>query len=151
MTQGFTIARTISHERLDDEVIAIDLQTGIYYALDDVAADCWSVAVAGGGIAAMVTTVVQRYGIDIDDASAIATVESDITAFVQSLVDAGLLSQAGNAVAVSLDLDVVTPATAYVAPSLATYDDLETLLLIDPIHEVDEAGWPMQPGAPEVG
>jgi hypothetical protein len=25
------------------------------------------------------------------------------------------------------------------------YTDVEELLMIDPVHEVDEAGWPLQP------
>ena len=31
----------------------------------------------------------------------------------------------------------------YTAPAVQKYDDLEDLLLLDPIHEVDEAGWPV--------
>ena len=30
----------------------------------------------------------------------------------------------------------------YTAPKLATYSDLQDLLLLDPIHDVDETGWP---------
>ena len=30
----------------------------------------------------------------------------------------------------------------YAAPKLATYSDLQDLLLLDPIHDVDETGWP---------
>src|SRR5262249_36274696 len=35
-------------------------------------------------------------------------------------------------------------SAAYVAPQLSTYTDMQELLLLDPIHEVDEAGWPTQ-------
>jgi hypothetical protein len=30
----------------------------------------------------------------------------------------------------------------FVAPSLQAFNDLEGLLLLDPIHEVDDEGWP---------
>ena len=33
-------------------------------------------------------------------------------------------------------------AGEYQAPSLEKYSDLQDLLLIDPIHEADESGWP---------
>ena len=47
MTQ-LSISSAINHERLEDEVIAINLETGAYYAIHAAGADCWSVAVAGG-------------------------------------------------------------------------------------------------------
>jgi len=31
---------------------------------------------------------------------------------------------------------------AWVAPRLEKFTDLQTLLLLDPIHDVDEQGWP---------
>jgi hypothetical protein len=30
----------------------------------------------------------------------------------------------------------------FVTPCLQKYTDMEELLLIDPIHEIDEVGWP---------
>ena len=137
MTQGYSIGRSVNHERLDNEVIAIDLQTGVYFALDDVAADCWSVAAAGGGVQAMASLVADRYGVPVE------TITSHIESFVSELVEAGLLVPAG--AAQSVDLSFTAVQMPYSPPTLARYDDLDTLLLIDPIHEVDEAGWPVQP------
>ena len=34
------------------------------------------------------------------------------------------------------------PIIAFVTPELQKYTDMEELLLIDPIHQVDEVGWP---------
>jgi hypothetical protein len=33
-------------------------------------------------------------------------------------------------------------AVAFVPPSLAKFQDMQDLLLLDPIHETDEPGWP---------
>jgi hypothetical protein len=33
----------------------------------------------------------------------------------------------------------------FVAPRLERFDDLQDLLMLDPIHDVDEAGWPVPP------
>ncbi len=30
----------------------------------------------------------------------------------------------------------------YAPPALETYTDMQELLLLDPIHDVDETGWP---------
>jgi hypothetical protein len=35
------------------------------------------------------------------------------------------------------------PTRQYQAPTIERFDDLEELLVLDPIHEVDEAGWPV--------
>ena len=39
---------------------------------------------------------------------------------------------------------------AFVPPALTIYEDMADLLLLDPIHDVDEAGWPM-PKAADAG
>jgi hypothetical protein len=36
-------------------------------------------------------------------------------------------------------------AGEYRSPAIERFDDLEELLVLDPIHEVDEAGWPVTP------
>ena len=43
----------------------------------------------------------------------------------------------------ALPLPALAAKKPYTAPAVQKYDDLEDLLLLDPIHEVDEAGWPV--------
>src|SRR5437667_200038 len=62
--RAFRVVGSVTHERLDDEVIAIDLDSGAYFALDDVAADCWSILASGGSLGAAVRAVVDRF---VDD------------------------------------------------------------------------------------
>jgi hypothetical protein len=33
-------------------------------------------------------------------------------------------------------------AGSWSSPVLSIYDDMQDLLLLDPIHDVDESGWP---------
>jgi hypothetical protein len=40
---------------------------------------------------------------------------------------------------------------AYVAPAFDRYTDMAELLLIDPVHDVDEAGWPQPLPRDEAG
>lgn len=138
MSHRIRIASTVNHERLDDEVIAINIDSGVYFAMDDAAADCWSVAVDGGGVDEMVDVLVARYEVEP------AVARTDAEAFVAALV-AQRLAEATEEPA--SQLAPPAPATggrlAYRRPELEGYDDLESLLLIDPIHEVDDAGWPM--------
>ncbi len=139
----------VTHERLDDEVIAINLETGAYYALDGVAADCWTLVAAGQNPDDIVTILDARYDATAD------TVRDDVTAFLAALVEQGLGAEtdepassngSGNGSgngdgAAAVTADGVT--RAYTVPALTRYDDLDDLLLLDPIHEVDDAGWPI--------
>jgi hypothetical protein len=136
MTQ-LSISSAINHERLEDEVIAINLETGAYYAIHAAAADCWSVAVTGGDLDAMVRVLVSRF--EVDEAQA----RSDVEVFVAALLSAGLASPAEGLPNSDWALPPRQPRAPYAPPQLQGFEDLEDLLLIDPIHEVDEAGWPL--------
>lgn len=131
------ISPAINHERLEDEVIAINLETGAYYAIQAAGADCWSVAAAGGGLEAMVQALVGRF--EVDEARARADAES----FIASLLSSGLASAVEEMPSSDWALPPREPRAPYTPPELQGFEDLEDLLLIDPIHEVDEAGWPL--------
>jgi hypothetical protein len=127
----------ITHERLDDEVIAINLETGAYYSLVDVAADCWIVAAGGATIEDLLVAVVGRY--DVDESQA----RADLGSFLDELLRESLVTTGDDVGATRATLPPVSGTREYVAPVVKRYDDLEDLLLMDPIHEVDEAGWPV--------
>jgi hypothetical protein len=127
----------VTHERLDDEVIAINLETGAYYALDDVAADCWIVSAGGATVDDLVGAVVDRY--DVDESQA----RLDVAVFLDELLRENLLTADDGTATTPPALPPLAGKAAYVAPAVQKYDDLEDLLLLDPIHEVDEAGWPV--------
>ena len=131
----------VTHERLDDEVIAINLETGAYYALAGPAADVWTLAAGGGSTDEIVTELDARYDTDAD------TLRRDVDAFVGELVEQGLAASTDEAPTPADDVAGLPAAgatpQAYTVPALARYDDLADLLLLDPIHEVDDAGWPI--------
>ena len=135
----------VTHERLDDEVIAIDLERGTYYGMVGPAADVWSSIVDGLGTAQMCQVLAERYGTDL------GLVQPDVESFVQQLVGEGLIiprpsstesqhgAPSGGAMAALPDL--VAPVR-WTKPELERYDDMADLVLLDPIHDVDEGGWP---------
>ena len=51
----------VAHERVEDEVIAINLATGAYFSLAGTAADCWTLLAAGADATAVAATVAERY------------------------------------------------------------------------------------------
>ena len=80
-TGRFRATPWITHERLDDEVIAINLETGEYFALDDVAADAWTLLTAGVGLEDAAGVLAERYDVGAE------RVRADLSAFF--LVAAG--------------------------------------------------------------
>lgn len=119
----------------------IHLETGAYFALAGVAADCWSVAAAGGTGTDVVEAVVLRYRADPE------AVRADVDRFLAELQNHGLLEPSpqnappnGGAALPPTNGD---DPPQYASPVVEKYDDLEELLMFDPVHEVDEAGWPV--------
>lgn len=138
MAEPIRVSPWVTHERLDDEVIAINLETGAYYALDGVAADCWVLSAGGSEIDELVVAITERYEVEEPQA------RSDVTGFLAELLEERLVVAGSDAEPSPVSPLASLPAKkAYVAPAVQKYDDLEDLLLLDPIHEVDEAGWPV--------
>jgi hypothetical protein len=137
----------VAHERLDDEVVVINLDSGAYYALDGASADCWTLLAANTPVDAAAFVLAERY------ATGYEAVASDVQRLAEDLVDEGLAAwdpvATPPADAVAL-LPSGTPGAAppYEALRAEKYDDMEELLLLDPIHEVDAAGWPAVPAEP---
>lgn len=118
---------TLSHELIDGEVVVIQFDTGNYYSLAGAAADLWQRLLSPATTADLLAL--------FTDAPAEAA--ADIEAFVNELLAEGLLRPAQPAAAPS-------PAAplGYAKPELNKYTDMQQLLLADPLHEVEEAGWP---------
>ena len=131
----------IAHQRVDNEVIAINLRTGAYFVARR---GCRCVGVAAGRVDAAETSVLIAARYDADA----STVLDDLAPFIARLLDEGLIAEADRA---ELDraaptpptLAPVDPGTAYHMPRLDKYEDMEELLLLDPIHDVDAEGWPV--------
>jgi hypothetical protein len=139
MARRIRLVEALSHERIEDEVIVINLETGAYFAFDGPAAECWTIVDAGGGLDDIVSALTTWFGVDAHTATA------DAEAFMDALVEHGLARDDSDAAGRG-PLPAPAPRAArqaYTTPMVDPYDDLETLLLIDPIHEVDDAGWPL--------
>ncbi len=129
----------VTHERLDDEVIAINLETGIYYALIGPAADVWSAFDPAGTVSAVAGALAHRYG------AAPEEVQADVEAFSRRLEAAGLLAECAPSADPPRALLPLPPDSRWAAPELEEYRDMADLVLLDPIHQVDETGWPHLP------
>jgi hypothetical protein len=130
----------VNHDRLDDEVIAINLNGGAYFAFDGAAADAWTLLAAGHGAEAIGDELARRYEVDA------ATAAADVAGFAEELVAQSLFDRTDAPAAAPDIAGLLAPRDEpldYVRPTTEPYEDLADLLKLDPIHEVDPTGWPV--------
>jgi len=125
-------------ENFGDEVVIVNLGNGNYYSVDNVGAEVWALLEKGMPVTGVVADLVNRYSGDraeIENALArfLADLQSD-SLIVPLEGDGPPMESKGEA-----ESAVKQPFTA---PVLNKYTDMQELLLLDPIHEVDETGWP---------
>jgi coenzyme PQQ synthesis protein D (PqqD) len=130
----------IIHQTVDDETVVVDLGTGSYFSLRGSAQVIWSALERGQDLPDVVRTVQRRFeGVDADIAPA-------VEAFVSGLVDDKLIVPNDEAPPASPAAGADDPSGArgpFEAPVLERFDDLQDLILLDPVHEVsEEQGWP---------
>jgi hypothetical protein len=138
MMQGSAYAvepQKVVHETLDGETILIALTTGVYYSLTGSGPVLWSALSAGVPVERCAVALAARH--PDADADAIAR---DAEQLLEQLLTEGLLSPGAEPATGEVALEE-TPAV-YAAPLLQRYDDMEYLLLLDPVHEADDTGWP---------
>ena len=126
----------VSHERLQDEVIIINLASGAYLSGSGPAADLWTLVAGGASIDETVAVLAQAYAADP------CAIRDDVAASVRTLVERTILIEVtGGAPAEGLVLPEATRG-AWAKPGFDEYTDMWDLLQFDPIHDVGEAGWP---------
>jgi len=152
----------IAHETLDGEVVILDQESGTYFSLAGAGADIWGQFAASATVDE-VNAFCEATFEDADAAGMRASVRGLCDELLaERLIEAvgspsgllpeavgspsGLLPEAVDA-APALTNAASAAATAgtkraWVAPQLERFTDLQTLLLLDPIHDVDESGWP---------
>jgi hypothetical protein len=125
---------------IDGETVLVDLASGSYFTANATGGAIWSLIARGGTEAEVMAELGRRF---IGDEDAIRASSQE---FVERLCTEGLLLPAhpGEVVAAAHSSTAgPTPArTPFTAPLLTRYTDMEDLLSLDPIHEVDELGWP---------
>ena len=114
-----------------DEAIVANLDTGLFYSLGQSGAAVWTGLASGRTLSDIVATLA---GVDNTNARVV------IGRFIGELVAEGLLKPGDASVAPTWAPRV---DAEFQAPTIERFDDLQALLLIDPIHDVGEQGWPV--------
>ena len=122
-------------EIVDGEAIVVNLTTGTYYSIKADSLLLWEAVSAGATVDEIAAAGAEATG-EPSEAIAGAT-----DGFCRSLVEQGLIVERdpGDA-SPSIDLSGAGPGL--LEPAFEMYADMQDLILLDPVHEVGERGWP---------
>lgn len=134
---------TVTHETIDGEAVIINLDSGNYYSLVETGSLIWALIDRGASAGEVRNLVQQTYQGNAAD------IDRGVIDLLTQLQQENLIVPVDGAPEANLsDLEQILPANdghekpSFNSPSLNKYSDMQELLLLDPIHDVDEAGWP---------
>lgn len=145
-------------ETLDGEATIVDLASGTYFALNESGTYIWDRLASGAPADRVAAGLAERYGLEAEQATtAVGELVSELTArelIVSADGDGAARASAAAPTSVSAQgsaapapangsgPEPAPPLAPYAEPELTAFTDMQELLLLDPVHEVDEAGWP---------
>lgn len=125
--------RRIAHDTIDGEVIIVNFENGKYFSLQTTAATIWKWLAEGHPVSNIISYIEANFG---------GTNATRVDSFIGQLI-AECLLESGNGVPGELgELHGMETDEPFSAPQLSQYEDMQELILLDPIHEVDATGWP---------
>lgn len=128
----------VINEVMDGEAVIIDLASGDYYSLRGSGAFVWTAIEQQASTDEIVAAFVRT------GAAPAAEVEAAVARLLEELTAEGLVVPAdGHAEASPAESRRPLPTpTGFEHPRLEKFTDMQDLILLDPVHEVDERGWP---------
>ena len=137
-------APSVVAEIIDGEAVIMDLASGHYFSTQHIGCDIWRGVELGASRSAIIRSVASAYGVDIETAS------GAVASFIEELLKHKLVVESDGTASDAAERVTWLTGTGrpFAPPVLNAYTDMEELLLLDPIHDVDQAGWPM-PKAPD--
>lgn len=139
----YKINPKLTHETIDGEVVIVDLHNGNYYCLDKVGADVWCLIEMNHNLGEITNEVSRYYDCRLKE------IEDAISHLISELMNEELIILNPDKTA-KIDISnhpqfqkrIADDRNSFEKPILQKYTDMQELLLLDPIHEVDEIGWP---------
>lgn len=132
----------VVHETIEGEAILLNLSTGNYYSIEWPGTVIWDL-ICESGDADGINQAFQKA-----DETKRNEIEKAFDGFLKTLVEEELLVADEKSSPVPFEVDKQTAEEFKKAVekldklSLNKYSDMKDMLLLDPIHDVDEKGWP---------
>ena len=125
-------------ENIEGELILVHMERGTYYSTDEVGAHIWSMVEAQSTLSEICGSLESCY-----DAPSEA-IRHAVEAFLSRLIEEELVVT-GEPTAIGREPLTRTEGhrRPFTPPSLQSYRDMQDMLSLDPIHDVEAAGWPV--------
>jgi len=120
-----------------EEVVLVNLESGVYYSLRYSAAQIWIRLINQYSPTEIFADLIQIYRVDEND------LMSDINLFFTQLLEDKIIKIASETEKKSIEFNSKEILVPYTSPVLETFSDMQEILLLDPVHDVDKAGWPI--------
>jgi len=144
---NFTINKNIAHEIIDGEAIIVNLENGNYYSLDKTGADLWDFVEKGLDVPEIIEGLAQRYeGNKAEIENSVRQLLADMEKEGLITIDQEAKGEKHRGIRAPREGEVKNEKKPlFELPTLQKYTDMQAMLWLDPIHEVDETGWPNTP------
>lgn len=128
----------VINETIEGETVMINLASGNYYTLDEVGGEIWNLVADEAHVSTIVDDIAARYAVPREE------VDPEVQRLLRELQNEALIvaTDGEGASAAAAEPRPANPASKFQPPVLAKYTDMQDLVLLDPVHEVDERGWP---------
>lgn len=121
-------------EVLDNEAVIINLTSGAYYSLNESGSAIWTLLESGSSRDGILGIL--RAQFTVDEAMAGRHLDHFLAVLAEEALIVESDSPAGEGAVPEQAVQEYEP------PQLMKYTDMQELILLDPIHDVDEKGWP---------
>jgi len=128
---------TVIYEQFDGELVAIHLDTGAYHSLQGAGMDAFLLLAEEATPQELAAALETKY-----DAAA-GEISKALIPFLAALEAEKLIAKVDvRRSRDPLKLASAGPKLPFGPPTLEAYHDLQSLFLLDPVHEVGDKGWP---------
>lgn len=123
-------------EIFDNEVVAVNLDVGIYYSITGWSAKVWQMIQNGSSIEEMAQKLAQYCS---DTAP---NINDNLVNFCQDLLEKNLIISSNLLNGVESSGIAIDKLDKMPNLFIEEFSDMQDILLLDPVHDVDDSGWP---------
>ncbi len=128
----------VIYEFFENEAVVVHLSMGNYYSLQNTGFEIWKCLAQGFPKEHIFKYMAAQYQGDA------ALIQQQIQTFLQQLIQENLIAEiSGNDVPSCFQEVKRVNAPVFTTPIFQKFTDMQELLILDPIHEVSDTGWPV--------
>lgn len=131
----------IVYEIIQNEVVLVNLESGYYYILDDIASLIWLSIKDGSTVDDVVRSLLANYSAPVE------TIRLEVNELIGELVQENIFQTESESTSDVSGKSRETPQPiagrrAFHKPTMSKFTDMKYVIPIDPIWDYDETGWP---------